>query len=320
MKSPFFNSKILLFGEYGIIHEAMGLALPYDLFQGRLIFKNVTQVSSKIIQSNKELRTFAGYLKELVKDSDFPISFDFTSLDFDLEQGLFFESTIPQGFGVGSSGSLTAAMYQRYARKKLPIANGIPTTKEISNLKSVFAKMESHFHGASSGFDPLICYLNMPLLIKSKKHIEATQIPNFEDNNGKELNKGAVFLLNTGRPRRTEPLVNLFLEKCKNEEFANACQNQFIPLNNECIKTFLANDLESMFKNLSNLSHFQYKNFQPMIPSLYRPLWKYGLQTDDYYLKLCGAGGGGFILGFTKDFDKIKHHFSQYQVRVVYEI
>ena len=322
MKSPFFNSKILLFGEYGIIHEAMGLALPYDLFQGRLIFKNVTQVSSKIIQSNKELRTFADYLKELAKDQEFPISFDFTSLDFDLEQGLFFESTIPQGFGVGSSGSLTAAMYQRYARKKLPIANGVPTTEEISNLKKVFAKMESHFHGASSGFDPLICYLNMPLLIKSKKDIEVTQIPNFEisKENGVELNKGAVFLLNTGRPRRTEPLVNLFLEKCKNKEFADACQNEFIPLNNACIKSFLANDLDSMFSNLSDLSHFQYKNFQPMIPSLYRPLWKYGLQTDDYYLKLCGAGGGGFILGFTEDFDKVKHHFSQYQVRVVYEI
>ncbi|WP_291725872.1 mevalonate kinase [Bernardetia sp.] len=308
----------MLFGEYGIIHEAMGLALPYDLFQGRLVFKNVTQVSSKIIQSNKELRTFGDYLKKLSKEEDFPIEFDFTSLDFDLEQGLFFESTIPQGFGVGSSGSLTAAMYQRYARKKLRIANGVPTREEISDLKKVFARMESHFHGSSSGFDPLICYLNMPLLIKSKQHIEVTQIPDFETN--ETTNKGAVFLLNTGRPRRTEPLVNLFLEKCKNQDFANACQNQFIPLNNACIETFLANDLEAMFKNLSDLSHFQYKNFQPMIPSLYRPLWKYGLQTDDYYLKLCGAGGGGFILGFTKDFDKVKHHFSQYQVRVVYEI
>jgi len=321
VKSPFFNSKILLFGEYGIIHEAMGLALPYDLFQGRLIFKNVTQVSSKIIQSNNELRTFADYLKELVKEDDFPIDFDFTSLDFDLEQGLFFESTIPQGFGVGSSGALTAAMYQRYARKKLRIANGVPTTEEISDLKKVFAKMESHFHGSSSGFDPLICYLNMPLLIKSKKHIEVTQIPDFEASKDKsDTTRGAVFLLNTGRPRRTEPLVNLFLEKCKNKDFADACQNEFIPLNNACIETFLANDMEAMFKNLSDLSHFQYKNFQPMIPSLYRPLWKYGLQTDDYYLKLCGAGGGGFILGFAKDFDKVKHHFSQYQVRVVYEI
>lgn len=318
MKSPFFNSKILLFGEYGIIHEAMGLALPYDLFQGRLVFRNVTQVSSKILQSNKELRTFTDYLKKLVREDDFPIEFDFTSLDFDLEQGLFFESTIPQGFGVGSSGSLTAAMYQRYARKKLRIANGIPTREEISDLKRVFSQMESHFHGSSSGFDPLICYLNMPLLIKSKKHIEVTQIPNFENN--EEKNKGAVFLLNTGRPRRTEPLVNLFLEKCKNKDFADACQDKFIPLNNACIEAFLANNLEKMFEKLSDLSHFQYKNFQPMIPSLYRPLWKYGMQTNDYYLKLCGAGGGGFILGFTKDFDKVKHHFSQYQVRVVYEI
>jgi mevalonate kinase len=26
--------------------------------------------------------------------------------------------------------------------------------------------------------------------------------------------------------------------------------------------------------------------------------------TNAYYLKLCGSGGGGYILGFTKDYDK----------------
>jgi mevalonate kinase len=30
-----------------------------------------------------------------------------------------------------------------------------------------------------------------------------------------------------------------------------------------------------------------------------RGLWSKGLESGDYILKLCGAGGGGFVLGFS---------------------
>ncbi|WP_027003678.1 mevalonate kinase family protein [Hugenholtzia roseola] len=311
MKNPYFNSKILLFGEYSIIKDSMGLALPYDLFQGRLIFKNVTQVSSKILQSNQELRTFVQYLEQLTKQDDFPVQFDFTSLHFDLEQGLFFESTIPQGFGVGSSGALTAALYYGYARNKIKINGHIPTQNEILELKRIFAKMESHFHGSSSGFDPLICYLNRPLLIKNKSEIEATSLPDFKGD------RGAIFILNTGRARRTEPLVSLFLEKCKSDNFE---VDKLIEYNNTCIKSLLTAQLDTLFDTLKELSYFQYKNLQPMIPTLYRKMWKQGLQTNDYNLKLCGAGGGGFILGFTQNLEKTKTLLAEQQIRIVCEL
>ncbi|MCC5944389.1 MAG: mevalonate kinase [Bernardetiaceae bacterium] len=309
---PYFNSKILLFGEYSIIQNAMGLAVPYDLFQGRLVFRPITQVSSKIIQSNREISAFASYLRNTFPHEGSALDFDFTSLDFDLSQGLFFESTIPQGFGVGSSGALTASLYYRYAKNKVRINGTAPSQEEILALKKDFALMESHFHGSSSGFDPLICYLNKPLLIRSKHAIEARDIPHFSGD------KGALFLLNTGRPRRTEPLVNLFLEKCQNKDFDSLCREKLVACNDNCIQAFLENDIDALFENVSALSRFQYEHFKPMIPSLFQDLWAKGLRDEDYFLKLCGAGGGGFILGFTRNFEKVKPIFNTHQVRVVY--
>ena len=34
MKAPLFYSKILLFGEYGIIKNSKGLSIPYNFFKG----------------------------------------------------------------------------------------------------------------------------------------------------------------------------------------------------------------------------------------------------------------------------------------------
>ena len=55
-----------------------------------------------------------------------------------------------------------------------------------------------------------------------------------------------------------------------------------------------------------------------MIPKLYRKLWKEGIDSNAYYLKLCGSGGGGFMLGFTKDFEKAQQKLSGYQLDVIH--
>ena len=53
MKGPLFYSKILLFGEYGIIEDSKGLSIPYNFFKGALkIPKNKTDY---IVESNKIL-------------------------------------------------------------------------------------------------------------------------------------------------------------------------------------------------------------------------------------------------------------------------
>ena len=49
------------------------------------------------------------------------MTFDFDKLDSDLQNGMYFDSSIPQGYGVGSSGALVAAFYDRYAFNKITV-------------------------------------------------------------------------------------------------------------------------------------------------------------------------------------------------------
>ena len=56
MKGPLFYSKILLFGEYGIIEDSKGLSIPYNFFKGALKFSKVETKDSK--KSNKILLQF----------------------------------------------------------------------------------------------------------------------------------------------------------------------------------------------------------------------------------------------------------------------
>ena len=55
-----------------------------------------------------------------------------------------------------------------------------------------------------------------------------------------------------------------------------------------------------------------------MIPSDFHPLWKKGLETNTYYLKLCGSGGGGYMLGFTQDLKSAQKVLEDYPLEVVY--
>jgi mevalonate kinase len=65
------------------------------------------------------------------------------------------------------------------------------------------------------------------------------------------------------------------------------------------------------------LSEFQFEHLSPMIPKLYRELWLDGIKTEDYFLKLCGAGGGGFIMGISKDFQKTKQVLAAHEIRLL---
>jgi mevalonate kinase len=47
-------------------------------------------------------------------------------------------------------------------------------------------------------------------------------------------------------------------------------------------------------------------------------LWKKGIETNAYYLKLCGSGGGGYMLGFTEDVVQAKNALKDYKLEVVY--
>ena len=307
MKSPLFFAKILLFGEYGIIKDSKGLSIPYNFFRGALKLTKFHTDTTRA--SHEKLLDFAQYLKKKTK---IPVVFDWNQIKKDLDKNLYFDSSIPQGYGVGSSGALVAAFYDRYALDKITVLENL-TPDKLSFLKNIFAKMESFFHGRSSGLDPLNSYLSLPILIHSKDEIEPTGLP-AQNPKG----NGAVFLLDSGISGETAPMVSLFLENMKHESFSNMIRDEFITVTDFCVEDFLKGNIKSLFKNIKSLSSIVLKYFSPMIPSEFHELWKKGIETNTYYLKLCGSGGGGFMLGFTKDYEATKKALKGHRLELVY--
>ena len=306
MKGPLFYAKILLFGEYGIIKDSKGLAIPYTTYRGAL--KSASNLSGEAEKSNKNLVRFYTYLAAL---NTTEVSFRMSEFKSDIEAGLYFDSSIPQGYGVGSSGALVASIYDKYAEDKITILENL-TRDKLLKLKGVFSLMESFFHGKSSGLDPLNSYLSLPILINSKTHIEPAGIPSQKEG------KGAVFLLDSEIVSETEPMVNIFMNKMKNEGFRKMLNEEFALYTDACIDDFLHGNVKSLFGNVKNLSKVVLKNFKPMIPAAFHKIWEQGLRTNDYYLKLCGSGGGGYILGFTEDYEKTKLTLKDYKLELVY--
>ncbi|WP_010522196.1 mevalonate kinase family protein [Aquimarina agarivorans] len=309
MKGPLFYSKILLFGEYGIIKNSKGLSIPYNFYNGAL--KSATDLTEKAAASNKSLLKLATYLDENAKPD--LVVFNTPRLFKDIANGMYFDSSIPQGYGVGSSGALVAAIYDKYAEDKITVLENL-TRDKLLKLKQIFSYMESFFHGNSSGLDPLNSYLSLPILIHSKDNVETAGIPSQKQHE----NKGAVFLLDSGVVGETAPMVNIFMEKMKQDGFRTMLKNKFVKHTDACVEDFLSGNVTSLFSNIKQLSRTVLDHFKPMIPSQFHALWKQGIETNDYYLKLCGSGGGGYILGFAMDYEKAQKALKDYQLEVVY--
>jgi mevalonate kinase len=173
--------------------------------------------------------------------------------------------------------------------------------------------MESFFHGKSSGLDPLNSYLSLPILIHSKDEVETTGIPSQDS-----IGKGAVFLLDSGKSSDTAPMVEIFFKLMENKKYKRMINDEFIKITDSCVEDFLNANFNSLFKHIKILSKLVLKNFKPMIPKDFHNVWAKGIESDEYFLKLCGSGGGGYILGFAKDYNKAKKSLSNYNLEVVY--
>ena len=307
MKGPLFYAKILLFGEYGIIKDAKGLSIPYNFYKGALKISDTK--NKKAQSSNQKLSEFVDFLEQI---NSTLVTFNIKQLREDLAKGLYFDSSIPQGYGIGSSGALVAAIYDRYANNRITILENL-TRDKLLKLKEIFGQMESFFHGKSSGLDPLNSFLSLPILIHSKDVLEPTGIPSQP-----EAGKGAVFLIDSGSMGETAPMVNLFMQNMESPSFRKMIKEQFISYSDRCVEHFLTGDIKSLFGDLKRLSKTVLTHFKPMIPEQFHSLWKTGIDTNAYYLKLCGSGGGGYILGFTEDISKAQSVLKDHRLEVVY--
>ena len=157
LENKIFNSKILLFGEFSILNNLDALIIPFSKFCGSLAFENKIKTN----ESNVELSKYFKFL-ELNKFNNI---LDLDNFKSDLDRNIYFESNIPIGYGLGSSGALVAAVFDKYYRKK----NNDLNENNIFEMKKIMSKMENYFHGNSSGLDPLNSYFGKSIIVKSKK-------------------------------------------------------------------------------------------------------------------------------------------------------
>lgn len=299
-KPEFFNSKLLLFGEYGLMFDAMALSIPFNRFSGFLDF----DTNRSHLASSAEIRKFYEHLKTGADSQKLHFSFDLESLKADIEKGLYFNSTIPQQYGVGSSGALVAGLFSRYASGSVPENKLMPEL-----LKADFSLLESYFHGKSSGIDPLISFLNRPLLIDSKKMIQPVQF---------DLSKSGLSfaLIDTGTTGATGPLVHYFIDQFNIPEFGLAFERQFIPANNGCIESLLNENQQNFFLFLDQLIQFQLQYFRRMIPGNFHALISEAL-NDQVFIKLLGSGGGGFLLAISETKSGLKNWVGKNQIELL---
>ncbi len=273
MTTRHYPAKVLLFGEYTLFQGSGALVIPYPVLGAYWINKDVPPPY--------DLAGLAKHLAQAFTADELNTA----AFGSDVRQGWWLESTIPAGYGLGSSGAVCAAILDRY---------GTAETKQasLSALQSFFARMESYFHGSSSGIDPLVSYVDRPLWLDSTGGFSIVALPTLPDH--------TFFLLDTGQPRETLPLVHFFKEQWQHTSFRQIAITDWVQPTQRAIATCLQGDAADVWAAFTDISTYQLAHLPPMIPAALRPVWQKSLAEDRFRLKLCGAGGGGFMLGLAK--------------------
>ncbi|MCW0482470.1 mevalonate kinase family protein [Gaoshiqia sediminis] len=283
-----FPAKLLLFGEYGLMFGAKALAVPFPRYSGSLVKSCAKNVDEKSGQSAAELERFTAWLGEEGRNKQMNYPLDLGRLQQDVQAKLYFRSDVPLQYGVGSSGALCAALFDEYSNY---VADGTkPLSDGAALLKQDFALLESYFHGRSSGLDPLVSFLDRPVLLENGR----LSLPTLA------LDKlpWSMYLIDTKTTGATAPLVNLFLRKMEQPDFRKLFEQEYLPTNNRAVDAFLAQNETEYFANLQNITRFQLDHFAEMIPTDFVPTIR-RLLGQNVLVKLLGSGGGGFLLAFV---------------------
>jgi mevalonate kinase len=301
-----FTGKILLFGEYTIILGSKALVLPFRKFSGMLEMpeKEEEPVESgkqpgqtHALRSNDDLLGLLQYLEKLQAAGNLPDEFDIGRFMEQVIGGLFFHSSIPEAYGAGSSGALVAAIYDEFGSGSSRIGS-----QDFTRLRRILGQIESYYHGTSSGIDPLCCYLSKPILFDGDVAYPVN-VPASPHGTG-------FFLLDTGSPGMTGPMIEYFKSRLQEPGFLDMINDSMIPLIERNIDLMLETD-SRLSANMQRLSEMQYTSFRRMIPQAFLRIWQYGLQTGLFSLKLCGSGGGGYIIGYTSQWIEAMQYFNK---------
>ena len=252
-----YPGKILLFGEYTILKGSKALAIPYDEYSGNFIEGNDPRIEKYLLW---------------LAEQDLPL--DKKKLR-SMASGLAFESDIPIGYGLGSSGAIVAASYDIFKEK-----DDLPQHE-------VLAQMEGFFHQKSSGLDPMVSYYKKAYTMEdgvlAETEFNENQLPYFS-------------LYDSQTSRSTSKLVNLYNQKMLKPNFADA-NDWMTEINNQIVTDLTANmDIDPY--QIQRLSNLQREWMEDFIPTDVREDWDKAFEDGTSIFKLCGAGGGGFFLEF----------------------
>jgi len=259
-----YPSKILLFGEHTVLYNSQALSIPFETFSGDWQFLDHVdeQLSELAVQLDNSLINISLFKEHCKK-------------------GLSFQSSIPQQSGLGSSGALTAAIYKTYAYE-------IKT--DIALIQKDLAKIESIFHGQSSGTDALVSYMNSAIHSKGNNSFVL-------DENPIKSAPIHIYLYNSSVKRSAKTYIKHFKDLAESQIFKVSALCDLV---DKCIGELLKNNTLNLLDSFADLSQFQYDHLLDFIPESVRPIWEKGLLESSYYFKLCGAGGGGYFLVFSK--------------------
>ncbi|MEZ4960206.1 MAG: hypothetical protein R2830_10365 [Saprospiraceae bacterium] len=293
-----YPAKLLLFGEHTVNAGSQALAIPLPMFSGRWEYLPGLGKAA-LAKRQQQLPAFAAYLHRLQEKGSLICPVDVAAFGEALHHGLVFTSNIPTGYGAGSSGALVAAVAGEWSKGGMGFS-----PHNLLELRDGLAQMESFFHGTSSGTDPLICLVQKPLLLGGLAGARAVDLPD---------KKPVLFLLDTGIERQATPLIQYFLEQMKSTSFAGLCKSELLPAVDSAIAAFLHGDDAGLFGAFHRIGAFQFQYLPGLIPPSFLRMWQEGLEGGLFKLKVCGAGGGGFVLGITGDFEKLQAEHPGYK-------
>ena len=261
-------AKLLLFGEYTVLLKGEALAIPLHQRTGSW---------SVSADQHPALLPWAEWLVQLDRTGRLPWPIRVQEFVRFLREGGGFASNIPTGYGLGSSGALVAALVHTYG-------SGIPEDPDL--LARGLALLESYFHGSSSGLDPLISLTGSAIYrdeAAQYQKVDQSSLP------------GGLFLVDSGQPRQTAPLVRIFHQKLEQEGERTMLLMDLMPQVHRAIHATLSGEIVPFHDAFSAISRMQAKLFSDMIPEALHSIW----EGPHHRLKLCGAGGGGYFLGLS---------------------
>jgi mevalonate kinase len=264
-----YPSKILLIGEYTVTHGGQALAVPSFEFWGQWVKKDSNATETQVYG----LKKLISHIENSLELTDI---IDVKLLRRCIDDGYRFESNIPYGCGLGSSGALIACVYDLFVKQE-------HRTSDLAVLISQLGALESAFHGNSSGIDPMISYLQKVVkVINNQPSIESSLV---------EMDSWQLY--NTGLPRQTGPLVAWYKSKFENKTFVDA-MDSLKNHNNAAISAIMNNNRKLLIEQLEKISRLQFEHLKKLIPTHIQEIW----WSEKYLMKLCGAGGGGMMLQY----------------------